>query len=253
MDAAQAELVRQQEEAMRARQAAEAEQKRLMEEARLQRQREFEQRRKEDRIRAEQEEARRQEEERQNIARAAAKAKERAEKTLSQRNLLPATPAPAPAKPAAAAAPAPTNATGNESMSKDAVKSMWENRMQEESRKLEKNPFSEKFNKEATKIDKNSAEYGRPPPGSLTEARAKKAAEWVDNEIDKLIRVISDKGSKVNGKPTITFGELFIIYQDISDTLVGIMIRAKRRNRLLFEGDMLWQGVHDAVAVTVVG
>jgi hypothetical protein len=45
---------------------------------------------------------------------------------------------------------------------------------------------------------------------------------------------------------------LFILYQDISDSLVGIMMRAKKRSRLRYEGDMLWQGVHDAVCITIL-
>lgn len=32
--------------------------------------------------------------------------------------------------------------------------------------------------------------YGKPPPGSKSEERAKHAKEWVDTEIDKLIAVI---------------------------------------------------------------
>ena len=95
--------------------------------------------------------------------------------------------------------------------------------------------------------------YGRPPEGSQSEARAAKASDWVDNEIDKLLKVISDNGKAgPDGKLSITFGQLFILYQDISDSLVGIMMRAKKRSRLRYEGDMLWQGVHDAVCITIL-
>jgi hypothetical protein len=36
---------------------------------------------------------------------------------------------------------------------------------------------------------------------------------------------------------TIKFGALFIAYQDISDTLVGILMRAKKRRRIVYEGE----------------
>lgn len=52
-------------------------------------------------------------------------------------------------------------------------------------------------------------------------------------------------------KPAITFGELFRLYEDISDTLVGIMMRAKKRKKITYEGDMLFQGCHDNVLVSV--
>ena len=60
-------------------------------------------------------------------------------------------------------------------------------------------------------------------------------SDWVDNEIDKLIKVITDNGkSGTDGKVSITFGQLFILYQDISYSLVGIMMRAKKRSRLRY-------------------
>ena len=50
----------------------------------------------------------------------------------------------------------------------------------------------------------------------------------------------------------ITFGRLFDVYADISDTLVGILMRARKRGFLTFEGDMLFQGAHDKVLITVL-
>ena len=81
------------------------------------------------------------------------------------------------------------------------------------------------------------------------------AQAWVDKEIDALIGVIEDKGVKQAGgsdKSQITFGELFDIYADISDSLVGILLRAKKRKRLAFEAGMLFQGVHDDVEIKVL-
>ena len=44
------------------------------------------------------------------------------------------------------------------------------------------------------------------------------------------------------GVVTVEFGPLFYKYQDISDTLVGILMRAKKRKLIKYPGDMLFQG-----------
>ena len=49
----------------------------------------------------------------------------------------------------------------------------------------------------------------------------------------------------------IEFGPLFYAYQDISDTLVGIMMRAKKYGLIKYKGDMLFQGQDDAVPIDV--
>ena len=54
-------------------------------------------------------------------------------------------------------------------------------------------PFSKNFDKGATRIKKGDAGYGQAAAGSQTEARAKKAQEWVEVEIAKLIGVIRDR------------------------------------------------------------
>ena len=54
------------------------------------------------------------------------------------------------------------------------------------------------------------------------------------------------------GKKTVQFGPLFYKYADISDTLVGILMRAKKRKRLFYKGDMLFQNRHDDVKITVL-
>jgi hypothetical protein len=80
--------------------------------------------------------------------------------------------------------------------------------------------------------------YGRPPPGSLTAERAAKAADWVVQEIDKLLRVIESIGERnAEVKIFCRFGPLFYTYTDISDTLVGIMMRAKKRNLISYPGN----------------
>ena len=40
-------------------------------------------------------------------------------------------------------------------------------------------------------------------------------------------------------------------YADISDSLVGVLMRAKKRKRLYYAGDMLFQGSSDRVVISV--
>ena len=70
----------------------------------------------------------------------------------------------------------------------------------------------------------------------------------METEIEKLIEVIKENGDGT----TITFGVLFEVYANISDTLVGILMRARKRKRLHFESDMLFQGVHDSVVIRIL-
>ena len=54
------------------------------------------------------------------------------------------------------------------------------------------------------------------------------------------------------GVCTVQFGPLFYKYADISDTLVGILLRAKKRNLIFYKGDMLFQNRHDHVKITIL-
>lgn len=120
---------------------------------------------------------------------------------------------------------------------------------------LSVNVFSSKFDKSKL-IRKGDEGYGKAVAGSQTEARAKKAQQWVDAEIEKLLGVIEQHGQPTGDAPsaarTITFGVLFHVYADISDTLVGILMRAKKRKRVAYDSDMLFQGVHDDVVIRVL-
>ncbi|CAI9597224.1 unnamed protein product [Staurois parvus] len=55
-----------------------------------------------------------------------------------------------------------------------------------------------------------------------------------------------------DGKIRVTFGRLFDRYVRISDKVVGILLRARKHGYLDFEGEMLWQGVHDNVIITLL-
>lgn len=106
------------------------------------------------------------------------------------------------------------------------------------------------------RLKKGDTGYGSPPAGSKSADRAVAASDWVNTEIEKLISIIENNASAVDpvtGEKSITFGDLFNIYQDVSTTLVGTLQRARKRNLIAYEGEMLYQGKHDAdVRITVL-
>ena len=133
---------------------------------------------------------------------------------------------------------------------------MWQKKTDDYANKQKNNIFSSKYTGPKAggkvKIDTKAADYGKPKEGSKTAARAAKAKEWVKKEIKKLLEVIVKIGGKDDeGMPCIEFGPLFIAYQDISDTLVGILMRSKKYKYLEYKGDMLFQGCHDKVMITL--
>ena len=129
-----------------------------------------------------------------------------------------------------------------------------EERQRRANEEMKANPFSKNFDPNARKLKKGDTGYGKAVAGSETEARANKAQAWIEEEISKLIEVLKEFG--VEDAPTkevrMSFGELFMRYADISDTLVGILMRAKRRKRILFDSDMLFQGVHDHIVIRLM-
>jgi hypothetical protein len=120
------------------------------------------------------------------------------------------------------------------------IKKMWNNKTEAHLQSQAKNPFREGAVETTVSgaLKPGDIEYGKPPPGSLTAERAAKAADWVTQEIDKLLGVIRKIGStRSDGKVVVKFGPLFYTYTDISDTLVGIMMRAKKRQLISYPGD----------------
>uniref|UniRef100_A0A0K0DAC7 Costars domain-containing protein n=1 Tax=Angiostrongylus cantonensis TaxID=6313 RepID=A0A0K0DAC7_ANGCA len=100
---------------------------------------------------------------------------------------------------------------------------------------------------------KNSAEYGKPKPGTLTEMRAKKASKHIAKEMLYLCQVIREYGSQSkDGRVTITFGKLFTVYEHISDKVVGMLLRARKHRMVCFEGEMLFQRRDDDVLITLL-
>ena len=89
---------------------------------------------------------------------------------------------------------------------------------------------------------------------SLSSQRASEAQDWVERQIHQLTEIIAQHGttSSVDGQVFIEFGFLFHLYQDISSSLVGILMRAKQRNIISYKGDMLYQSTHSAVTIFLV-
>ncbi|KAK0424904.1 hypothetical protein QR680_008916 [Steinernema hermaphroditum] len=104
------------------------------------------------------------------------------------------------------------------------------------------------------KYSKMSPEYGRPKPGTLTEKRAQKASKHIEREMVQVCEVILEYGrvSKRTGKVVITFGELFRIYQFISDKVVGMLLRARKHQMVDFEGEMLFQRRDEEVVISLL-
>lgn len=91
-------------------------------------------------------------------------------------------------------------------------------------------------------LDKSHPDYGRPPKGSKTEKRGIKAHKHVVKEIGELCRIIAECGDlQDDGTVTVTFKKLFNTYIPISNKVVGILIRARKRGLLHFNGEMLYQ------------
>ena len=106
------------------------------------------------------------------------------------------------------------------------------------------NPFAEKWDAVSGKEG-----YGRPPEGSLTEARGIKAHIHVHKEIVQLCDIIRSHGEEVEDGYVIFFGPLFRMYISISNKVVGILLRARKQGFVDFEGEMLFQGRDDKVPI----
>ncbi|XP_062507515.1 uncharacterized protein LOC134183941 isoform X2 [Corticium candelabrum] len=84
-------------------------------------------------------------------------------------------------------------------------------------------------------------------------AKALAAAKWIDKEIRKLIAEIQSWGSlSTSGKYQVTFGILFEECSPVFEALSGTLKTAKKHGVVQFTGELLLQGVHDSVVVTLL-
>lgn len=103
------------------------------------------------------------------------------------------------------------------------------------------------------RLQRGQEGYGRPKEGTKTAERAKRAEQHIHREIDDMcyvIRTMADPDP--DGKTRVTFGQLFDRYVRISDKVVGILMRARKHGKVVFEGEMLWQGQDDGVIITLL-
>ncbi|PAA55479.1 hypothetical protein BOX15_Mlig004182g2, partial [Macrostomum lignano] len=139
--------------------------------------------------------------------------------------------------------------------------SVWNSRSHAAFAEQARNPFSSRF----AAIESSSSAagrrrdpgYGKPPEGSRTEARGFAAHDRISAEITELCELIKQIGRRVvlsDGKQTwqTTFGELFSVYERISNKVVGVLLRARKHGLVDFQGEMLFQGRDAAVAVTLL-
>lgn len=103
---------------------------------------------------------------------------------------------------------------------------------------------------------RHSEEVSESPAwSSLSSQRAKAALDWVEKQIQQLVKIILTHGThSAAGQVSISFGKLFLIYEDISSSLVGILLRAKQRNIISYNIDeeMLYQSCHSAVPIILL-
>ncbi|XP_068118938.1 actin-binding Rho-activating protein-like [Hyperolius riggenbachi] len=136
------------------------------------------------------------------------------------------------------------------------LRKQWQSRSEVHVEKQRLNPFSDDFDYQHAmdvRLHKGDKGYGRPEEGSKTESRGKRALQHVHKEVEEMCLIIRDMGVRGrDGKIRVTFGRLFDQYVRISDKVVGILLRARKHGHLDFEGEMLWQGVHDDVIITLL-
>lgn len=140
---------------------------------------------------------------------------------------------------------------------KNSIAAKWDAMATKTEAEQKRNIFSKDYDASFTKktaLKKGDKGYGRAPEGSLSAARAKRAKAWVKEQMDMLLGVIIRNGKpdkKRDGRIGIDFGTLFYIYQDISDTLVGMIRKSRKSKFLTFKGDMLFQHSHGHVMITL--
>ncbi|XP_075212694.1 actin-binding Rho-activating protein-like [Lycorma delicatula] len=134
------------------------------------------------------------------------------------------------------------------------------------------NPFSGQFSRSPSPRPSLSADdYGKPQAGSLTDVRGKRAQSQISKEILELCEIIQDLGEynkkqkqrhpdpeddeeeiPDDGTIIVTFGELFQMYTKISNKVVGLLLAAKKKGFVYFEGEMLFQRRDDHVLIALI-
>lgn len=138
------------------------------------------------------------------------------------------------------------------------LKENWQRWSNEHQEYQKHNPFSNDRGA-MVRLQRDQDGYGRPLEGSLTEQRGQDAHVHISREVEELCQVIRDIGESCGDgggekRPVVTveFGKLFEHYVNISNKVVGILLRARKQGLVSFEGEMLWQGQDNRVLITLL-
>eukprot|EP00050_Salpingoeca_kvevrii_P014870 m.41110 g.41110 ORF g.41110 m.41110 type:complete len:749 (-) comp6029_c0_seq4:1612-3858(-) len=90
--------------------------------------------------------------------------------------------------------------------------------------------------------------------GEVSRKDALSAAWWVDTQLRTLCETIQQFGSlnATTGLHEVTYGVLHKYASYLFRPLVGTLMTARKRGAIAFDGDMLFQGVHDNVVIRLV-
>ncbi|CAF2641482.1 unnamed protein product [Rotaria sp. Silwood2] len=115
----------------------------------------------------------------------------------------------------------------------------------------------EKKNHLASRVNKFQEivnQIGAPPSADKADLahRGQEIKEQVLEEMKQLCHVIQTNGQQQDGTITIKFGDLFEIYANISDKLVGVLLKARKQGYLTFKGEMLLQHRDEDVPIQLV-
>ncbi|CAF3358852.1 unnamed protein product [Rotaria socialis] len=116
----------------------------------------------------------------------------------------------------------------------------------------------EKKNHLASRVNKFQEivnQSGAPPSANQADLahRGHEVQEYILEEMKQLCQVIQTNGQRQeDGTTMISFGHLFEIFSNISDKLVGILLKARKHGYLKFEGEILLQNRDENVIIQLI-
>lgn len=136
---------------------------------------------------------------------------------------------------------------------------MWNQKQKQANEEQKYNPFSNKFDKNATESRPRAQSGGRPKKGTPGYERMLKAQAWARGKIDQLyVEIPKCAGASYDdstGNWTCTFGAIFDHYQHVDCVIVGTLKSAKKKGFASYDNGrpfpLLQQGFDDAVVVTL--
>ncbi|XP_076805570.1 actin-binding Rho-activating protein-like isoform X2 [Clavelina lepadiformis] len=142
--------------------------------------------------------------------------------------------------------------TGSNDFGVSFLAERWNTKAENFIQKQKTNPFSGRYDgNERVRWIKGAKEYAQPV--GLTAERGAKAKRYISKDIEVLCHIIEIMGKPDdNGNICTTFGELFERYTNISNKVVGTLLRARKYNLVDFSGEMLWQRRDDDVVITLL-